>query len=300
VTLPLSYSRSGELRTKRQCTQGDGARQDRVPGLQDREPDRRIPTLTLKPINPPTPRPVAALWLDREVRMRPVRRGTALWLLVAIWVQGCASGGGSRPADPATASGSSMEAANRLLEGQEATIELRGGEVVEDAESVAMTPEITSWRADGSERKVATTEVVRVTRQAQSRARKGFLWGLLGGAPVALAVASSYTPGRDNWSLSKPLVFGLIDVAGGLAGMLIALGSRLPRDRVVYAAGGAVASGSGRTSSVSGPAGADLGAGGDGNDAVHCRLARPDAAPGSPAIECRRGGMVEAAAAAGR
>ena len=87
-------------------------------------------------------------------------------------------------------------------------------------------------------RTVPTAEVCKVIRQVRHRAGKGYAWGLLGCIPIAVAVAR-----RDNNDVSGGVLSAMVaDAFCAFAGMLIAAGFKLPRDRVVYVAPGSCGS----------------------------------------------------------
>jgi hypothetical protein len=157
-----------------------------------------------------------------------MRRQVA-WLLVpVILLEACASG---VPPSPVTAADSaSLAVVNHALEDQPATIVLASGEVVRDVEGTVMTPESTSWRGDGDhERTVPTAQVCKVSRQIRKRAGKGFAWGLLAGAPVALAYSHS-----QDLPLDRLSYFLAAELICGFLGMFIDAGLKQPPDRVVY------------------------------------------------------------------
>jgi hypothetical protein len=155
------------------------------------------------------------------------------WLLVSVLLlEACASGAPPPPATSTDAMG--LAAVHHALEDQPATIELASGEIVRDAEGMVMTPESTSWRGDGDrERTVPTTQICKVTRQIRKRAGKGFAWGLLAGAPVAVVSANS---SRDP--LARLTLFLFTEALCGFLGMFVGAGLKKPPDRVVYTAAG--------------------------------------------------------------
>ena len=155
------------------------------------------------------------------------------WLLVPVLLlEACASG---VPPSPVTAAdSSSLAVVNHALEDQPAMIELASGEILREVEGTVMSAESTSWRGDGDrERTVPTAQVCKVTRQIRKRAGKGFAWGLLACAPVALADSHSRSDPLDG--LGRLL---LDEALCGFLGMFVAAGLKQPPDRVVYAAPG--------------------------------------------------------------
>ena len=160
-----------------------------------------------------------------------MRKVAALLLSTAILAQACASAppSNSPPIPPALA------AANQAAEDQPVTLELRSGEVVREVEGLVMTAESTSWFDGEHARSVPTAEVCKVIRQIRHRAGKGYAWGLLGCAPVAIAISRDHNDdplaGLGTLLLSEGLC--------ALVGMFIASGMKQPPDRVVYTAPGA-------------------------------------------------------------
>src|SRR5436309_11219064 len=112
-------------------------------------------------------------------------RGSVAWLLPpAVLLQACAS---SVPPAPVTSlDPANLAVAHRALEEQPATLVLASGEIVQDVEDVVLSAESTSWREGDRRREVPTSQVCKVIRQVRFRAGKGYAWGTLACAPVAL------------------------------------------------------------------------------------------------------------------
>jgi len=161
-----------------------------------------------------------------------MRKLVALLLPPVIFAQACAS---SAPRGPVTSLDAlTLAAINREVEDQPVAIRLASGELVKEAEGLTMTTETTSWR-DGHDRgrAVPTTEVCQVVRQVRHRAGKGYAWGLLACAPVAIAAARA---DDDPFRSIGTLVF--TEALCPFIGMFIAAGLKQPPDRVVYTAPG--------------------------------------------------------------
>jgi hypothetical protein len=159
-----------------------------------------------------------------------MRKLAALLLSTAILAQACASAPppGSPQIPPALA------AVNQAVEDQPVTLELASGEVVREVEGLVMTADATSWFDGEHARTVPTAEVCKVIRQIRHRAGKGYAWGLLGCAPLAIAIGKS---------TDDPLAgLGRLVISEGLCaffGMFVAAALKQPPDRVVYTAPGA-------------------------------------------------------------
>jgi|tagenome__1003787_1003787.scaffolds.fasta_scaffold20697758_2 hypothetical protein len=164
-----------------------------------------------------------------------MRKLVALLLPPVIFAQACAS---SAPRGPVTSLDAlSLAAINREVEDQPVAIRLASGEVVKEAEGLTMTAETTSWRGGHDRgRAVPTTEVCQVVRQVRHRAGKGYAWGLLACAPIAIAA------GRDSRNDGDLLAgLGALLVTEAFCpfiGMFIGAGLKQPPDRVVYTAPG--------------------------------------------------------------
>jgi hypothetical protein len=127
---------------------------------------------------------------------------------------------------------------HRALQEEPATLVLASGEVVRDAQDVVVGAESTSWREGSRRRDVPTSQVCKVIHQIRFRAGKGYAWGALACAPIALGV------GRAQ---SDPLAaigdFILIQGLCPLIGIFIASGLKHPPDPVVYEAPGSCGTG---------------------------------------------------------
>lgn len=156
-------------------------------------------------------------------------RGLVAWLLPpAILLQACAS---AVPPVPVTAlDPANLAVVHRALEDQPVTLVLASGEVVREAEEVVVGPESTSWREDDRRREVPTSQVCKVIRQLRFRAGKGYAWGTLACAPIALGISSAQS---DPFAGLGYLI--LIEGLCPLIGIFIARGSS---ERVVYEAPG--------------------------------------------------------------
>jgi hypothetical protein len=163
-----------------------------------------------------------------------MRKLVALLLPPVIFAQGCASG---VPRAPLTSLDAvSLATVNRVIEGQPVSLRLASGEVVKEAEDVTLTAETTSWRGDHDrQRSVPTAGVCKVILQVRFRAGKGYAWGLLGCAPVAVLAARSNHGSDPLEGLGTLLI---TEILCPFAGMLIAAGFKQPPDRVVYSAPG--------------------------------------------------------------
>jgi hypothetical protein len=161
-----------------------------------------------------------------------MRKLVALLLPPVILAQACASG---VPRVPLTSLDAvALATVNRAVEGQPVSLRLASGEVVKEAEEVTMTTETTSWRGDDDRRRIVPTkEVCEVTLQVRFRAGKGYAWGLLACAPLAIAADQA---NRDP--LAGLVTLLLVEGICPLFGMGIALGFKEPPDRVVYSAQG--------------------------------------------------------------
>jgi hypothetical protein len=160
-----------------------------------------------------------------------MRKTIALLLTPALFAQACASAPpASAPQTPPT-----LEAINQMIEGQPVRLRLRSGEVVREAEEVVLTEDTTSWQEGGRRRSVPTADVCEVDRQIRHRAGKGYAWGLLGCAPVAIAISHS---DRSEVPLGQVASLLLSEGICAFIGMFIAAGLKEPPDRVVYTAPG--------------------------------------------------------------
>ena len=172
-----------------------------------------------------------------------------LILLPAVLVQGCATAAtpnaASAPASAAVTGPSRAPDAGKLqditddLAGEPATIELAGGEVVQQALAVRLGTEVTSWHdASGRERTVPTAEVRRVLREQRHLIGRGFGYGTAAGVFPAYAVAQSQCHHGCSSALFASetafVGFFLVILAGGVIGMVVAAANRHPV--VVYAA----------------------------------------------------------------
>ena len=208
-----------------------------------------------------------------------MRNLVVLVLLPAVLAQGCASAPASNPstatAPPATSRAKATDPArfpaiNDDLAGEPATVELASGEVVQQARSVRLGTEVTSWQeSSGRERTVPTAEVRRVLREQKRLIGRGFGYGAaVAFLPAALVVSSN----KNSGFLSGAGAFYeglLIVVGGGLVGMVVAAVSRHPV--VVY----------------QGPPPAPRAAAAGSATELHCRLA-PAAATGDR-LDCTPG-----------
>jgi hypothetical protein len=122
---------------------------------------------------------------------------------------------------------------------------------------------------------VPTAEVLKVSREMRFRAGKGFLWGMVAALPASAVVGANQGSTAFFGSSAKPIAFLMADVAGGLIGLVVVAGLKLPPDLVVYVAPSAAAQ----------PARSGLLPPGDRDDR-RCRLAAADAPPGAPALVC--------------
>src|SRR5260370_15936846 len=124
-----------------------------------------------------------------------MRNLVVLVLLPAVLAQGCASAPASNPstatAPPATSRAKATDPArfpaiNDDLAGEPATVELASGEVVQQARSVRLGTEVTSWQeSSGRERTVPTAEVRRGLRAQQPPIRRGVRRRAARGLPPA-------------------------------------------------------------------------------------------------------------------
>jgi hypothetical protein len=169
-----------------------------------------------------------------------MRNLIVLVLLPAVLAQGCATAATPHPASstpPATAAGGAIVAdpaklseINDELAGEPATIELAGGEVVRQAQSVRLGSEVTSWHdSSGRERTVPTAEVRRVLSEERHLGR-GFGYGAAAAVlPGYLVFNSGNCRTCSGYSAEGAFVAGvLVVVAGGLIGMVVATAKRHP------------------------------------------------------------------------
>lgn len=157
-----------------------------------------------------------------------MRKLAALLLSTALLTQACASAPSPSPPHPPT-----LAEVNHAVEDEPVTVELRSGEVVREVEGLVMTAESTTWFDGDRARTVPTEEVCRVIRLIRHRAGKGYAWGLLGCAPLALAAGRSP---RDPLAALGNLL--LTEGLCPFIGMFIAAAAKEPPDRVVYTAPG--------------------------------------------------------------
>ncbi len=163
-----------------------------------------------------------------------MRKLVALLLPPVILAQACASGVPRTPLTSLDAVG--LATVNRAIEGQPVALRLASGEVVKEAEDVTLTAETTSWRGDHDrQRIVPTKEVCKVILQVRFRAGKGYAWGLLACAPLAIAAARADNNEDPLRGLGTLLV---TEIFCPFLGMGIAAGFKQPPDRVVYSAPG--------------------------------------------------------------
>jgi hypothetical protein len=127
----------------------------------------------------------------------------------------------------------SLTVVHRALQGEPATLVLASGEVVRDAYDVVFGAESTSWRKGDRRRDVPTSQVCKVIHQIRFRAGKGYAWGALACAPIALAISRS----QDD-PIGAIGSFILIQGLCPLVGIFIASGLKEPPDPVVYTAPG--------------------------------------------------------------
>ncbi|HEV7504087.1 MAG TPA: hypothetical protein VGS07_04180 [Thermoanaerobaculia bacterium] len=164
-----------------------------------------------------------------------MRKLVALLLPPVLFAQGCASGAPRAPVTSLDAV--TLATVNRAIEGQPVSLRLASGEVVKEAEEVTLTAETTSWRGDHDrQRIVPTKEVCEVILQVRFRAGKGYAWGLLACAPLAIVAARA---NEDPLAGLATLV--LTEALCPFIGMGIAAGLKQPADRVVYSAPGSCA-----------------------------------------------------------
>jgi hypothetical protein len=203
----------------------------------------------------------------------------AIVLLPAILFQfqGCATAG-ARAAGagrPGALDPGKLQDINDDLAGEPATIELTGGEVVQQALAVRLGTEVTSWHdASGRERTVPTAEVRRVLREQRHLLGRGFGYGAAAGVLPGFLVADSQCHRCSDPFFSEGAFIGgvLVVVAGGLIGMAFAAANRHP---VVVFTGPAVQPAASSTSSTSTSSSS--------SSIQHCRLA---AAAGGGALDC--------------
>lgn len=156
-----------------------------------------------------------------------MRKLAALLLSTAVLAQACASA----PPPSSPQSPPPLAAVNQAAEGQPVTVELRSGEIVKSVEGFVMTVDSTVWFDGEHARSVPTAEICKVTRQISHRAGKGYAWGLLGCAPVALLAGQNE---HDPFAgLGRLLA---TEAVCALAGILVFSGMHLPPDRVIYTA----------------------------------------------------------------
>ncbi|HZF07382.1 MAG TPA: hypothetical protein VFE33_01195 [Thermoanaerobaculia bacterium] len=156
-----------------------------------------------------------------------MRKLMALVLAPALLAQACASA--LPPGSPGIPP--NLASVNHVVEDQPVTVELRSGEVAREVEGLVMTADSTAWFDGDHARSVPTAEVCKVTLQIRHRAGKGYAWGLLGCAPVALVASHSEADPLD--SLGRLLI---TEAVCALFGILVFSGMRVPPDRVVYTA----------------------------------------------------------------
>ena len=165
-----------------------------------------------------------------------MRKLVALLLPPVILAQACASGVPRTPLTSLDAVG--LATVNRVIEGEPVALRLASGEVVKEAEDVTLTVETTSWRGDHDrQRIVPTKEVCEVILQVRFRAGKGYAWGLLACAPLAIAAARGNN--KDPFAALGTLL--ATEIFCPFLGMGIAAGFKQPPDRVVYSAPGSCA-----------------------------------------------------------
>jgi hypothetical protein len=214
-----------------------------------------------------------------------MRSWIVAFLLPAVLVQGCASTATSHPDSPLaktadrhdTTDPAKLKDLSDDLAGEAATVELTSGEVVQNAQSLRLGTEVTSW-SDGSghERTVPTAEVRRVLREQRHLLGRGFGYGAAAAVLPAILVANS--AGCNKNCGEEPLaglgqfVAGLLTVvAGGLIGMAVAAGNRHP---VVVYTGQAEPTPPAPASSAMNPAPSTT---------LHCRLSKSASAG---ALDC--------------
>src|SRR6186997_2788559 len=107
-----------------------------------------------------------------------MRKMASLVLLLTVFSQSCASSGASP--SPVDLGQGSIEAANLVLEGQKAKIELAGGQVVRGAREVRMSPASTSWRGGSVPglNEVPTEKVLKVTLEPRRKTLRGLGYGV--------------------------------------------------------------------------------------------------------------------------
>jgi len=156
-----------------------------------------------------------------------MRKLMALVLAPALLAQACASA--PPPGSPGIPP--NLAAVNQAAEDQPVTVELRSGEVAHEVEGLVMTADSTAWFDGDHARSVPTADVCKVTLQIRRRAGKGYAWGLLGCAPVALAASRGEVDPLD--ALGRLLI---TEAVCALFGILVFAGMHVPPDHVVYTA----------------------------------------------------------------
>jgi hypothetical protein len=123
---------------------------------------------------------------------------------------------------------------NEALDDRQATLELGSDREMTGARKVLVAADFTTFRFDGREQQIPTSEVLRITLEPQRRTRAGLGWGLLAGLGVALfGIATSESTGTPlDATADAAFMVGSVAV-GGLVGSLIGYSRRLP-ERVVY------------------------------------------------------------------
>jgi hypothetical protein len=167
-----------------------------------------------------------------------MRKAVSLILLLTVFSQGCAGSGVS--SSPSGAAPGSLAAANQVLTGQRAKIELDEGQVVRGAQEVRISPGLTSWRG-GSEpglHEVPTAKVLKVSLEPRRKTLRGLGYGILIGGMVAFLGGSEGDDDPYGYtdSFAGAVVLGSI-VVGGLVGAGIGAARRSP-EQVVYIAPG--------------------------------------------------------------
>ncbi|HEY0781095.1 MAG TPA: hypothetical protein VGE98_01470 [Thermoanaerobaculia bacterium] len=160
-----------------------------------------------------------------------MRNLSFLVLLPGLLAIGCASA--ANPSMRRAEAPPDYQAINEDLEGDSATVELAGGEVIQKALWVSLGPQTSSWRdAAGNERSVPTADVRRVLQEPRHLLGRGFGYGALA-ALVPTFIAAEARASKDA-SLDGFAAVAVGVPIGGLLGMAVAESIRHPV--VVYEA----------------------------------------------------------------